>query len=222
MDNEIPKIDIVKERRVPGSIKGHVTGWVFAVCLIAGCLCPAFAAEINPYFDPAWISEKGTVAHSGNCKITAVGTYFWRDWMPIVRLPGPDGGSPLHARVKLTFDNSAGDANKFSFRATIVDNKGQSHPVPFRVLPNFRVLPDDVFKLYRTYDDETKKAVVTKYNVMWDGGLNPGETRDVELITAEGPYLPVGSSIHVRIEWTDKKSDKVVVNTPDGPIERTD
>lgn len=212
----------VKERWTHNRTLGYATGWIFAVWLIAACLGPALAAAGNPYWNPAWTSIEGTVVQSGNCKIKALGTYFWRDWMPIVRRPGPDGGSPLHARVKLSLDNSAGEANQFSFRATIVDDKGQSYSVPFRVLPNFRVLPDDVFKRYRTYDDEAKKAVINKYNVIWDGRLNPGEARDVELVTTEGPYLPVGSRIHVRIEWTDKKGDTVVVRTPDAPIERTD
>ena len=219
---KIPGAVPMRKRWTAERTMRHVAGWVFPLCLIAGCLRPAFAGEINPYWNPAWNSTKGTTAQSGNCKITALATYFWRDWMPIVRSPGPDGGSPLHARVKLSLDNSAGDANQLSFRTAIVDQKGQSYAVPFRVLPNFRVLPDDVSRAYRTYGDTAKKAVIAEYNVLWDGGLKPGEIREVELVTAEGPYLPVGSSIHVRIEWTDKKGDTVVVRTPDALIKRTD
>jgi hypothetical protein len=212
----------MKGRWIPDLAARQVIEWFLSVCLIAGGLCPSFAADVNPNLDPARISAEVTAAGSGACRITVVGTSFWRDWMPIVSKPGPDGGSPLHVRVKLSVDNSTGGANKLSFRAEIVDHKGQSYSAPFRVLPNFRVLPDDVFKSYRTYDVQTKKAVDAKYNVMWDGGLDPGESREVELATAEGPYLPVGSSIHVRIEWTDKKGGMAVARTPDEPIKRTD
>jgi len=211
-----------KERAMPDRGGRHVTGCFFVLWLTVGCLSPAFSAEVNPHLDPAWISGKNTAAALGACRMTVVGASFWRDWMPIVSKPGPDGGSPLHVRVKLSLDNSAGEANKLSFRAAIVDRNGQSYPAPFRVLPNFRVLPDDVSRSYRTYDVEAKKAALSKYSVVWDGGLIPGETREVELATAEGPYLPAGSSIHVRIEWTDKKGNTVVVKTPDEPIKRTD
>jgi hypothetical protein len=219
---KFPRIAGVKESAMSNRSARHVTGWLFALWLIVGCLRPAFSAEVNPYLDPPRISGKDNTVASGACRIAVVGTSFWRDWMPIVGKPGPDGGSPLHARVKLSLDNSAGDAGKLSFRVVIVDQNGQSYSSTFRVLPNFRVLPDEIFKACRNYDDEAKKAAIAKYNVLWDGGINPGEVREVELATAEGPYLPVGSSIHVRIEWTDQKGNTVVVRSPDEPIKRTD
>lgn len=200
----------------------YVTKWIFAVYLIAGCLCSSFASEINPYLEPEWFSTKETVSELGPCKITVLQTYFWRDWMPIVDRPGPDRGSPLHAKVKLRLDNSMGGTDKLSFRTEVVDDKGQSHSVPFHVLPNFQVLPDAVWKSYRNFDEETKRSVADKYNVMWNGELKPGEIREVDLATADGPYLPVGSSIHVKITWMDQQGDSVVVRTPDEPIHRTD
>jgi hypothetical protein len=189
-----------------------------AVCLFSGIL--GYALYVKG--DPARDSAKDTTVRCGKCRITVLGTYFWRDWMPIVRSPGPDGGSPLHARVKLSLDNSAGNANTFTYRAAIVDNKGQSYSVPFRIFPNFRDLPDDNSKSRRTNSIGTEKAVPSQFNATWDGGLDPGEIREIELATAEGPYLSVGSSIHVRIEWTDKTGDMAVFSTPDEPIERTD
>jgi hypothetical protein len=219
---KISRVAGEKGKWTPGRARRNVAVGIFAVGFTVGCLRPSFAAEINPYPGPAQISAKETAAAPDTCRVAVVGAYFWRDWMPIVGKPGPDGGSPLHARVKLSLDNSAGDANKLSFRVLIVDQNGQSYSAPFSVLPNFRVLPDDVFKSYRTYDAESKKAVIVKYNVRWDGGRSQGEIREVELATAEGPYLPVGSSIHVRIEWTDKNDATAVVRTPDEPIKRTD
>lgn len=200
----------------------YVTKWIFVVCLIAGCLCSAFASDINPYLEGTTFSPETSVFKLGACKITVLGIYFWRDWMPIVDRPGPDRGSPLHAKVKLRLDNSMGETNKLSFQAVIVDDKEQSHSVPFHVLPNFRVLPDPILNSYRNFDEETKRSVAAKYNVMWNGELKPGETREVDLVTAEGPYLPVGSSIHVEITWTNEKGDSVVVKTMDASIERTD
>jgi hypothetical protein len=200
----------------------YVTKWIFAVYLIAGCLCSSFASEINPYLDPAQFSAKGSVFELGPCKIMVLQTYFWRDWMPIVDRPGPDRGSPLHAKIKLKLDNSMGGTNKLSFQAVIVDDKGQSHSVPFHVLPNFQVLPEAVWKSYRNLDEETKRSVVAKYNVMWNGELKPGETREVDLSTSEGPYLPVGSIIHVEITWMDQQGNTLIVRTPDERIHRTD
>jgi len=200
----------------------YVTKWTFALCLTAGFLCPAFASEINPGLDPAQFSTEGAVFELGPCKITVLQTYFWRDWMPIVDRPGPDRGSPLYAKVKLMLDNSMGGTNKLSFQVVIVDDKGQSHSVPFRILPNFQVLPEAVWKSYRNFDEETKRSVAAKYNVMWNGELKPGETREVDISTSEGPYLPVGSRIHVEITWMDQQGNTVVVRTPDEPIHRTD
>ena len=199
-----------------------LTGPIFALCLVASYLCPVLAAETNPYYDPAWILEKATAVQSGKCRIMALRTYPWRDWMPMVANPGPDGGSPLRIKVSLRFDNSRGEAEKLSFRTFVVDSNGHSHPVVFRVLPNFRVLPDAIAKSYPSYDNETRKSAMAKYNVIWDGTLGAGETRDAELITNQGPYLPVGSKIHVRIEWSDSRGNTVVLNTPDEPIARTD
>ena len=195
---------------------------ISAACLVMVCLCSAFAAETNPYLDPARSATKGTASQLGNCRITVLGTYFWRDWMPIVSRPGPDRGSPLRAKVKLSLDNARGTASKLSFRAVVVDDKGQSYPVTFHVLPNYRVLPDDVSKSYRTLDEATKKTVAAQDDLTWNGELKPGEVREVELATADGPYLPVGSRVHLEITWTDKRGDSVTVRTPDAQIQRTD
>ena len=197
-------------------------GSIFALCLAVSCICPALAAGANPYYDPAWMLEKATVVQLGKCKIMVLRTYSWRDWMPIVATPGPDGGSPLRIRVSLRFDNSGGEAEKLSYRTFIVDSKGQSYPVNFRVLPNYHVLPDEIAKAYPSYDDEASKSVLVKYNVIWDGTLKAGETRDTELVANKGPYLPVGSNIQVRIEWSDGKGNAAVLQTPAEPVKRTD
>jgi len=189
---------------------------ILAACLIATWPGPASVSQTTT------VVEKGAKVQLGKCEITVTEIYFWRDWMPIVSHPGPDGGSPLHARARLWMDNSKGDASKFSFKAVVVDANGQSHPVAPKLLPNFRVLPDEVANAYRGYDEKTKKDAIAKYNVEWDGVLKPGESRVVELATAEGPYLPVRSLIHMEITWTNQKGDSVTVRTPEAQINRTD
>jgi hypothetical protein len=195
---------------------------ICALFLLAAWLCPAHAAETNPYADPAWLSRKGTASGLEAYKVHVLEAYFWRDWMPIVGHPGPDRGSPLHAKVKLSLENSTGGTAELSFQAIMVDDRGQSYPITFRALPNYGVLPDTVIKSYRTSDDETKKSVTPRYTMAWNGELKPGEVREVELIAADGPYLPVGSRVHAEIRVTDRKGGSVMVRTPDAPINRTD
>jgi hypothetical protein len=212
----------VSVRKICHRTMRHVIGWVFAGYLIASCPCSVLAAEANLYRDPAWNLEMVTVVQSGKCKIMAMGIYSWRDWMPIVANPGPDGGSPLYIKIDLVMDNSTGEMNKFSFSAVIVDDKGQSYPATFRVLPNFLVIPDAIAKSYKSYDNEDKKSIMAQYSVLWNGTLNAGETRNVSLYADRGPYLPVGSKIHVRMEWTDNKGNSVMLKTPEKSIKRTD
>jgi hypothetical protein len=205
-----------------------ITKWILAVCLIAGCQSPGSVVQIkpgiepNPYIDQPSFSPKSAAANPGKFKATVLDTSVWRDWMPIVERPGPDGGSPLHAKIKLWLDNSAGDTENLSFQAVVVDGKGQSYDLAFHVLPNFRVLPEKILNAYRTCDEDTKKKVIAKYNVIWNGVLKKGESREVEFAVAEGPYLPVGSNVHIEIMWKDLKGDTMVVKTPEVAIERSD
>jgi hypothetical protein len=178
---------------------------IFIFCLITGCLWPGFAAGINRHVDQVMASGKGAAFKIGACEISVLDTYFWRDFMPIVSRPGPDGGSPLRAKVKLSIDNSRGPDNKFSFEAAIVDDRGQIYPVPFRIMEQGRM-----------------SSSATTRGAMWDGEIKTAEVREIVLVTAEGPYLQVGSSIHVEMTWTDRKGDSAVVRTPDGQIRRTD
>jgi hypothetical protein len=190
-------------------------------CILAACLIAAWPSSAS-VSQTTTVIEKGVKAQLGKCEITVTEVYFWRDWRPIVSHPGPDGGSPLHARVRLWMDNSKGDAYKYSFKAVVVDADGQSYPVGSKILPNFRVLPDEVANAYRGYDEKTKEDVIGKYHVEWDGVLKLGESRAAELATAEGPYLPVRSLIHMEITWTNQKGGSVTVRTPEAEINRTD
>lgn len=190
--------------------------WTLVIWLVTGCLNMVPAAEKD------YTSTERTVFELGQCKITVLGLHAWRDWQPIVARPGPDGGSPLYVKVRLRVTNNGTDANVLSFRAVIIDENGKCYEATFKILPNLGVMPDAAAETYRNLDEQGKKEMLTKYNVEWDGLLQPGEDRSVEIITLDGPYMPVASRIRVEITWIDAEGHSVVVRTPETGIERTD
>ena len=192
----------------------RIAPWILASALLAGS--PGFAADAGS------TGTKGASARLGPCTITVLDVYFWRDWMPIVERPGPDRGSPLRAKIKLLLENPAAGAIKLSVRAVVIDDQQQSYPITFHPLPNYRLLPDAVAGSYRDLDEKTRAEVDAKYRVTWDGILNPGESREVELLAGDGPYLPVGSDVRVAMTWTDQNGVSAVVTTNKAPINRTD
>jgi len=203
-------------------MKNHVR-MIEILCIImcATCTGPASSLEKKP---DARASENSSVspAFLGNCRITMTEAIAWRDWMPIVEQPGPDGGSPLHAKIRLWLDNSAGDLTRLSYEAVIVDEKGTTHTLPLNVLPNFRVLPDDLRTSFKSLDDDTRKKSMSKYNVIWNGVLNKGESREVELISAEGPYIPAGSRVRIEMIMKNRKGKRQVLKSSEISIRRTD
>ena len=196
---------------------------IFAMCLTAAWLCPAYAAETNPNVNQAQYTGDGVVFKLGACKISVLETYLWRDWMPVVDQPGSDKGSPLHSKIQLYLDNSAGDSIKLSYQGVVVSSKGQSSAVTFTVLPNYRLIPESIDnpESWQTMDDTARKAVIARYNVLWTGELKPGETRKVELLSSDGPYLPGGDMATVEITLTDQKGRSVVVKSPSTLIIKT-
>lgn len=190
--------------------------WIPAFCSIAACLCPVPASGTDSPVDPPFVLAEVQASRLGGCEIRVLAAYFWRDFMPIVSRPGPDGGSPLRARIKMRLDNSRGADSQFSFRAVIVDEKGQPHPAPFRVVSQGRVPSDP------DPGGKNKRTFAIGHDEMWPVEVKRSEIREVELVTADGPYLPVGSSVHVDITWTGQKGDPVIVRTPNGQIRRTD
>ena len=116
----------------------RITPWLLAGLLLAGSR--GLAADASP------TGAKDAAAGPGPWTITVVDVYFWRDWMPIVDRPGPDRGSPLRAKIKLRIENPPAGATKLAVRAVVLDDKGQTYPISFSPLPNYRVLPDAVAK----------------------------------------------------------------------------
>jgi hypothetical protein len=169
--------------------------WTSVCFLIATSLGPVLASGANLRVDPGPVTNRGAPSRIGGCEIKVLDAYFWRDFMPVVSRPGPDGGSPLRAKLKLSIDNSRGAENRFSLKAVFIDEKGQSHPASFRVM---------------------------QHGGVWGSEIKTSEVREIELVTAEGPYLPVGSGVHVEITWTDRKGESVLVRSPVLPVNRTD
>jgi hypothetical protein len=188
--------------------------WILASVLLAGS--PGLAADVGS------TGPKDAAARLGPSTITVLDVYFWRDWMPIVERPGPDRGSPLRVKIKLLLENPAAGAAKLSVRAVVIDDQGHSYPITFNPLPNYRLLPDAVASTYRDLDEKARAEMDAKYRVTWDGALNPGESREVELLAGDGPYLPVGSDVRVAMTWTDQQGVSTVVTTYKAPINRTD
>jgi hypothetical protein len=179
-------------------------------------------ARPNPKPAPAALSEEVNAAELGQCKITVLKSYFWRDWMPIVEEPGPDGGSPLRLTVTLKLENPAKEAARLSCTGVAINAKGEARALTLHIQPNFRVLPDEISKSYPDMDAESKKKVIDKYRVLWDGALEPGESRELILGVNNGPYWPAHSIMHVELTWMDQNDHAVIVKTPPAEIDRTD
>ncbi|MRR17565.1 MAG: hypothetical protein EG826_14030 [Deltaproteobacteria bacterium] len=196
----------IRSQRPPRRFGGCAAAWILLASLVVLCPYAAIAGETNPYWNPAWSSEKQTVARLGESRITVLEVYAWRDWMPIVKNPGPDGGSPLRVRIKLKLDNARGETNRLSFHAVIIDGREQSYPVTFRSLPDAH-----------QFTDTNKKSAALR-----EGTLPAGEIRVIDLLADQGPYLPAGSEIYIRMEWTDSAGQTAVIRTPAQPVKRTD
>jgi hypothetical protein len=193
---------------------------LFCFIFFTTCTGPASSVEENRN-SGASENQPGAV-YLGKCRITIIEASIWRDWMPIVENPGPDGGSPLHARIRIWLDNSAGELTRLSFQAVIADDQAHHYALSLHALPNLRILPENVRKSFNALDRESRKKLTSKYNIIWNGVLNKGETREVEFISAEGPYIPAGSHAHIEITMSDQKGNRQVLKSSESTIGRTD
>jgi hypothetical protein len=193
------------------------------LCFILCATCAGAASSLEKKPDGKTGGNlSGSPVFLGNCRITITEASVWRDWMPIVEHPGPDGGSPLHARIRIWLDNSAGGLISLSYQSVIADEKGKSYALPLHVLPNFRVLPESLRDSFKSLDEETRKKSLTRYNVVWNGVLKKGESREVEFVSAEGPYIPVGSRVHVEMTIKDQSGNSLVLKSPETSVGKTD
>jgi len=167
---------------------------ILVIC--AGCVSsPDSIISSSP--TPLPLSGLETTANIGNVSVTVLKAYYWRDWMPEVQHPGPDGGSPLLAKIQIRLNNSGGNDGNLSFTTVVYDQERRSHPVIFHVIPD-------------------------QNGNVWSGSLAAGESKVIQILTNEGPYSPVGSKITTVITWTDQDDNSVSVITPEIGIERTE
>ena len=193
------------------------------VPMLAVCVCgtPRTACSDDQASDPATRAKIGTVS------VWFVGwrdpISVWRDFMPGVPDPenprGPDGGSGLYVKAGVWLENGGTVKAQLSYHAEIVGHKGEplldenGKPLTmtFEVEPNFRVLPLEIDSGWADLNDNERSASIRKYNVIWDGSLNPGEKRYLQVSSHNGPYLKPGESVRVKITFTDDKGSSASV-----------
>ena len=109
----------------------------------------------------------------GNVKFSIQDPYVWRDWQPLVRQPGPDGGSPLMASFRLTGINPTSTNKAFSIRAWVSAKDGVVTPV--------EIVDRTRFSIERLSLDSLSK-------------------REISLLIPNGPYLDPGTEITLLLE----------------------
>jgi len=110
-----------------------------------------------------------------DCEVSLREPYFWRDWQPDVLDPGPDGGSPLRVAVVFEITNLGDVTQQIAWGGSVRDGDDNSHPVQF------------------TDRSQTPQKSVT---------LLPGQNYMIDLISRDGPYLPVGSKVALNLSLT--------------------
>ena len=109
----------------------------------------------------------------GNVRFSIQDPYVWRDWQPLVRQPGPDGGSPLMASFRLTGNNPTPTKKAFSIRAWVSAKDGVVTPVEIV--------------------DRTRLSIERL-------SLDSYSKREISLLIPDGPYLDPGMEIALLLE----------------------
>ena len=132
----------------------------------------------------------------GSVTVNVIGASFWRDWMPEVTKPGPDGGSPMQSRISLRLDGAEANDSMLNFNVRIYDANGHVHAT--------------------RYSAESGTG-----NRAWDGTLS-AKSEVIELVSRQGAYLPVGEKIVAVITWSDQNGNTGSVVTREGEVRRVD
>ena len=108
------------------------------------------------------------------CQISLGELFLWRDWQPVVGNPGPDGGSPLGVVISLVISNRSDSNHQISWLGAVEDMNGELYQMVF-----------------------TDRSQIVRRAV----NLAVGEEFRVELVAHNGPYLPVGSTARLRMQF---------------------
>ncbi len=133
----------------------------------------------------------------GDVIITLRQTRFWRDWMPEVEAPGPDGGSPLYADLHLELENTGDHAATLQFEAVLHRADETTTPISLEI----------------TASGDTSG---------WRGPLGAGERRLISLSGRRGPYVPAGEPFRCELRWRDHSAHTGSVMTGEQRILRVD
>lgn len=167
---------------------------LFIVLFLAVELCVANQGERHMHIpDTDSMKESGNL---GNIFVSVGSVYCWRDWMPIVQKPGPDGGSPLYIKSNLQFDNSPGSEERIMWESYVFDVEAREfHAV----------------------------QLVDKIHVpKWDGQILESAEKQIELMSHDGPYLASGGEVILVFRFEDRSRRVLWLKSRITKIDRTD
>ncbi|MFB3854408.1 MAG: hypothetical protein ACE148_11365 [Vicinamibacterales bacterium] len=145
---------------------------------------------------PTEPSELGPSQTIGSVTVEALSASYWRDFMPIVQKPGPDGGSPLTAAVTIRVTNGGPASTSFVVSGAIRDSENASHAM-------------------------TASATDRRTGLPWSGVVLGQATLEINVSLRDGPFLPVGSRVFAVITLEDVLRRSISIRAPEGEIRAT-
>jgi hypothetical protein len=145
---------------------------------------------------PTAPSQPRNEVRVGDVTFTAGRVSLYRDFMPPVLDPGPDGGRPLGGAIEVEAANRGSRPQRFHVAASVYDQAGTRHPV-------------------------TAVARDMTHLMVGDGSLGPGEVRRFEVVLSGGPYLAVGSRAFVVLQFVRQDGDEGTIRTGDVEVTAT-
>ena len=152
---------------------------LLAVVLCAGCFEDG---------SPTAPSEPRADVRINDVTFTATSVSLSRDFMPIVLVPGRDGGGALTGVIAVGAANRGSREARFSVAASVYDHAGTRHLAT--------AVPRLAGRL-----------------AVWDGSIAPGQGLEFEVALSNGPYLAVGSLAFVVLQFTAQDGDDGTIRT---------
>ena len=112
--------------------------------------------------------------------------YLWRDWQPTVGNLGPDGGSPLYVSFDFLVTNSSDSRQEIAWAVYVKD-------------------ADNVLRELR-FTDRSQIPL----NSM---SIAPDKAVTIELVAHNGPYLPIGNTTSLQVQFTVNNKLRAEQNT---------
>ena len=162
-------------------------------CFVIGG-CKTHLAQQDAGSDsPTYNSAKEVYREGNSVRFPAIGIsvelgtpYLWRDWQPIVNSPGPDGGSPLYVSLDFLVTNSSESRQEIAWAGYVKDANN--------VLRELR------------FTDRSQIPL----NSM---SIAPDKAVTIELVAHNGPYLPIGNTTSLQVQFTVNNKLRAEQNT---------